>query len=277
MIGGGGAMLNGFAAGGGAFGAGSVPDGLRSIDGMPSVVDFPIGPEDPELIGDGIGGTVGDFVRSVAGIPGSPGAAAFAGGLNGGGIVEPLGDFAIGVGIAPLGALETGTGTGPLGTLPIGGGIVPRSESRDSVETSPITTHSASALTASIRPPVAGGFGRGSAGTSAGRGATLGAGGLSDVRAFSSSASIVWLGSSGARNFTVIPTRPYNTDGVFAELTTSAWPSIITPPFDSASAKRPFRPAGNGSAIGMNITPFRSAYRRNAEMNSSPDVHAETK
>ena len=56
-----------------------------------------------------------------------------------------------------------------------------------------------------------------------------------------------------------MPTRPYSTDGVRAELTTSAWPSTITPPFDSAIAKRPRRPAGSGSAIGIKITPFRSA------------------
>lgn len=47
-------------------------------------------------------------------------------------------------------------------------------------------------------------------------------GGLRARRAFSSSPRSFLLSSSGATNFRVMPTRPCTTDGVFAELTTSA-------------------------------------------------------
>ena len=265
VAGGGGAMPSGVATAGAALGA-AVGPGAR-IGARPMLVAVSDGDGDGLVNVAGSGGTAGG---SVVGLERSEGAC-----WNGGGLVAAgiAGGFATG---ADFG-VAIGTGTGDDGCLPIGGGIVPRSESRDSDETSPITMHSASALTASMRPAGAGGRGRGSAGSVAGRGGTLGGAGLSDVRAFSSSDRMTRLSSSGARNFTVMPTRPYSTDGVFAELTTSAWPSIITPPLVSASANRPLRPAGNGSAIGMNITPLRSAYRRNAEMNSSPVVQAETR
>jgi hypothetical protein len=131
-------------------------------------------------------------------------------------------------------------------------------------------------LTASIRPCTGGGIGRGSAGISAGRGATLGGAGRIASRAFSSSPSMVLLAASGSRNRSVMPTRPCKTDAVLAELMISASPSIITPPSLSVTANRLRPPIGSGSLIGTN-RPFLSAYRRNAATNSSPDVQAETR
>ena len=127
-----------------------------------------------------------------------------------------------------------------------------------SASMSPIATHSASALFASMRPVGVGTLGRGSAGTCAGRGGTLGGCGFIASRACSSSTSTVLLLMSGSMKRSVMPTRPCNTDGVVAALTMSASPSIITPPSLSVTAKRPRRPAGIGAAIGMN-RPFLSA------------------
>jgi hypothetical protein len=138
-------------------------------------------------------------------------------------------------------------------------GTVETSLSRVNDETSPATTHSASALTASIRPLGGGGVGRGSRGTSAGLAATLSGAGRNANRAFSSSPSTAALGSSGVRNLMVIPTRPYSIDAVRAELTISACPSTITLPSIRVNENRPRRPLGSGSAIGMKITPLRSA------------------
>jgi hypothetical protein len=123
---------------------------------------------------------------------------------------------------------------------------------------SPIITHSARAFIASIRPPRAGGTGRGSAGMLAGRGATLGGAGFIASRAFSSSPSTILLVGSGSTNRIVMPMRPCNADGFGDEAMTSATPSIITPPSFSVSATRLRRPAGSGRATGTN-SPVRSA------------------
>ena len=133
-----------------------------------------------------------------------------------------------------------------------GGATVSRSPA-----TSPIATVCASAFDASIRPPGAGATGRGSAGTSAGRGATVGATGLSAMRARSSSPRSVLLGSSGSTKRIVMPMRPYSADGFADDETISASPSIITPPSRNVTAMRPRLPAGNGLAHGTN-RPVRS-------------------
>jgi len=180
--------------------------------------------------------------------------------------------WGIGVGAGARAAIDGITNRGPA----LGGTVGDAAAGGSTAGASPIATHSASALTASIRPCGAGGIGRGAAGISAGRGEMLGGAGFIASRAFSSSASIVLLVASGSRKRSVMPTRPWSTEAVRAEPTTSARPSIITPPSLSVTANRARWPIANGSAIGTN-RPFLSAYRRNAATNSSPVAHAETR
>ena len=211
-------------------------------------------------VGTGGGGTLAGRLRSVPAGPSTAWSAR-------GGVLGSIG--AIGP-VGVLGRMPPSVGgvvpdRGRVGTagityraLPGLGGTLVGMPSPARSPASPIATHSASALVASIRPAGAGGVGRGAAGTVAGRGRTVVAPGRRDRRAFSSSPRSTLLGSSGASNRRVIPTRPWSTEGVFEALTTSASPSSITPPSDRVTANRARAPAARGSAIGTNTTPLRS-------------------
>jgi hypothetical protein len=227
-------------------------DGLEddALDGDALAADAPDEAELDEVDG-GSGGGGDDGVRAraaPAGIVGTLGTANLA--LILGAAVEA---GAVEAGAVEAGAVEAGAvEAGAIEAAAAEPGSAPNGA------VSPIATHSASALIASIRPWTGGGTGRGSAGISAGRGATLGGGGRIASRAFSRSPSIVLLSASGAWKRSVMPTRPWSTEGVRAALTTSASPSIITPPSRSVMANRLRLPAGSGSRIGTN-RPFLSA------------------
>jgi hypothetical protein len=192
-----------FAATTGAAGAGPAAGSL-SIAGKPIDVSFDecaddIGFDGGTFVGTGTGfdagsgGTVELFGRAISGgVLGVRGRGS--GGVLGVRARSPAAPGIRGtMNFLPLAVSETGRGAPDVSRSAAG---------------SPRTTHSASAFAASIRPPTAGTTGRGSDGTSAGRGGTLGGAGFIASRAFSSSPITILLGSSGAMNFTVMPGRP---------------------------------------------------------------------
>ena len=229
-------------AGVGIVGSAEVTAGAFSSAGIPITVSF------AAITGGGGARTGSGAATGTAATGGGPGIGVEAGAFSSAGIpitvalpmAGRVGGAAIGTalagvgwrgitGVCPVGVLiggmpiVVGDDEGAPGTLGDFGRIPPATGGIDgtvnlgpafgpsslvSVDRSPITTHSASALTASIRPVGAGGVGRGSAGISAGRGATLGGAGFICSRAFSSSPSSVLLGSSGSVNLRVMPTRP---------------------------------------------------------------------
>ena len=247
--------------------------------GIPSEVPFGVGSEFGWSAGErSIAGMPSDVIRCATFVDGAAGGSGgtlgvLGRGVSAGGVLGVLG-LAVNAG-GVLGVCERTLGIVGITNFD-GPDLLGSADGSRSAATSPIETHSASALAASIRPPIGGGTGRGAAGISAGRGVTDGIDGVIASRALSSSSSSVLLGASGSTNRIVIPTRPWSVEGLGDDWTISASPSSITPPSLRVSASRPRRPCGSGSESGTKI-PARSAYRRKAATNSSADAHADTR